>query len=79
MKYLQKRLKEKPFSFFIGWIGIVIILMNNKFFQGHFLYSNELSFLTSNISGIIFFMFFLLSAVEIINFDIRGKDEGHKN
>ncbi|MGP6140629.1 hypothetical protein [Jeotgalibaca sp. A127] len=78
MKYLQKRLKEKPFSFFVGWIGIVIILLNNQFFQGRFLYSEDFSFLTSNASGIIFFMFFLLSAIEIINFDIRGKDDGHK-
>lgn len=73
MKYLQKRMKEKPLSFYVGWFGIAIMVLNNQFFQGYFLYSEELSFLTSDVFGIMFFLFFLLQAVEIINFDWRER------
>ena len=70
MKYLKRKLQQKPLSFFIGWAAVLIIVLNSQFFQGQFLYSQELSFLTSDVSGVLFFLFWLMLAVEIINFDL---------
>lgn len=73
MKKLNKRMKEKPLSFYVGWIGIAILGINTLFFPNQFLYSDELSFLTSNFSGLIVYMFLFLSALEIIKYDLRKK------
>ena len=78
LKYLKRKLQQKPLSFFIGWIGVLVIVLNNQFFQGRFLYSQELSFLTSDISGVLFFLFWIMLAVEIVNFDF-GKSKNEKN
>lgn len=78
LKDIKRKLQQKPLSFFIGWGAVLIIVLNNQFFQGQFLYSQELSFLTSDVTGVLFFLFWLLLAVEIVNFDF-GKNRSKRN
>lgn len=73
MKYFTTWITERPMSFYIGWFGLVLIGSNHYFYPNQFLYSNRLSFLTSNFSGLIVFMFFFLSALGIINYGFRKK------
>lgn len=61
-------------SFYIGWIGLTILGANHYFFPDQFLYSDRLSFLTSNFFGLIVYMFFFLHVLGIINYDFRKKD-----
>jgi hypothetical protein len=74
MKNFKKWIIEKPLSFYIGWIGLIILGANHYFFPDQFLYSDRLSFLTSNFSGLIVYMFFFLQALGIINYDFRKKE-----
>lgn len=67
-------MRKKPISFYLGCIGIVILGANKFYFPTQFLYSDELSFLTSNFSGLLVFMFFMLTALEAVKFDFRKKD-----
>lgn len=67
-------MRKKPISFYLGCIGIVILGANKFYFPNQFLYSDELSFLTSHFSGLLVFMFFTLTAFEIITFDFRKKE-----
>jgi tellurite resistance protein TehA-like permease len=68
-------LKEKPLSFYVGWTGLIVLGVNHYFFPNQFLYSDKLSFLTSNLSGLIVHLFFFLPALEIIKYDFRKKAE----
>ncbi len=73
MKKSHKKIKEKPLSFHVGWVGIAILGINELFFRNQFLYSDKLSFLTSNFSGLVVFTFLVLSALEVIKYDFRKK------
>ena len=76
MKKNNKWLIERPLSFYVGWIGLLILGANHYFFPDGFLYSDELSFLTSNLSGLIVYMFFFTQALEIFKYDFRKKQKG---
>ncbi|MFL2132411.1 hypothetical protein [Desemzia sp. FAM 24101] len=67
-------MRKKPISFYLGCIGIVTLGANKFYFPNQFLYSDELSFLTSNFSGLLVFTFFMLATFEIFTFDFRKKD-----
>lgn len=67
----MKKLKEKPLSFHVGWTVIAIMGINKAFFPEQFLYSKDLSFLTSNFSGLIIYTFLLLSALDVIKYDFK--------
>lgn len=72
-------MRKIPISFYIGCIGIVILGANKFFFPNQFLYSDELSFLTSNFTDLLVFMFFMLIALKAITFDIRKKENKKEN
>lgn len=74
MKTFKRWIIEKSMSFYIGWIGLIILGANHYFFPDQFLYSDRLSFLTSNFSGLIVYMLFFLQALGIINYDFREKE-----
>ncbi|MBM6615134.1 hypothetical protein JTF06_09570 [Desemzia sp. RIT804] len=69
-----EKMKRKPISFYIGWVGISVLGINEFFFSNRFLYSDGLSFLTSNFSGLLVFLFFFLLALEVVTFDLRRKE-----
>lgn len=73
MKNFKKWIRERPLSFYVGWIGLIILGANHYFFPDQFLYSEKLSFLTSNFSGLIVYMFFFLPALGVINYDLRKR------
>ena len=73
MKKFNKWIIERPMSFYIGWIGLIVLGANHYFFPNQFLYSDRLSFLTSNLSGLIVYMFFFLPALGVVNYDFRKK------
>ncbi len=71
MKKINEWLVERPMSFYIGWSGLIVLGANHYFFKNQYLYSEQLSFLTSNFSGLIVYLFFVLLALEIIKYDFR--------
>lgn len=74
MRKINKWIIDRPLSFYIGWIGLLILGVNHYFFQNQFLYSDHLSFLTRNFSGLIVYLFFFLPALEIVKYDFRKKE-----